>query len=357
MTDRGFSLDDLLNVTHTALRGVEARLVDLVVANLEQKVAGTWTESDDALFAPLTSYVKPAWDLQWAHRAIRMWLVELQPHVVAAEQRLGQRLHKGAPIFNTGLCFFMAGDLARAGQYIAEAGREDERTHGGASRLLLGDGLAEQVLLRPLYGWLAATFGTAYRDATGLELSQDEVRGLVDFLSARNADAVLLIMALHRYVAQVEGPDNAASRLQRVRAFADLLLVFESSLRKWQILPTPPRAELCRRSTELLRPSTPAFDEFNLRLGAYPGVDWEDTAVLDGMVRQEIQRFADVSRRPEKLAVAVFASYRLRNSVMHVLDDQLELFRETTVLEQVVGLALVAIRASRFGAEGGIAGL
>ena len=134
MAERGLSLDELLDLTHTALRGVEAQIVDGVIANLEEKVAGTWTGTDDALFAPLTAFVTPAWKLQWAHRAIRIWLVELVPHVESAERRLGKRIHKGAPLYNTGLCFFVAGDLARAAQYIEAAAEEDKETHGKPSR-------------------------------------------------------------------------------------------------------------------------------------------------------------------------------------------------------------------------------
>lgn len=357
MSDKGISLDSLLGMTHTALRGVEARIVDEVISNLTQKVAGTWQADDDALFGPLSAYVKPAWELQWPWRAIRMWLVELAPHVASAEEQLGERIHKGAPIYNTGLCFFMAGDFARSIQYIAAAAEEDEATHGGKSRLLEGKGIGEEMLLRPLYAWLDSEFGADYAAGTGINLSASEFKDLLDFLARRQPDALLSIMALHRFAKQVEGPNNAASRLQRVRAFADLLLVFESSLRQWQVLPPPPRAELCRRATELLRPCASAFGEFNLRLSAYPRADWEDSTVVDAMVRQEEARFDAASTVAERAAVAVFVSYRLRNSVMHVLDDQLELFEKPELLRKVLGFALVSIRMSRFGADGQLGGL
>ncbi|MBT8470616.1 MAG: hypothetical protein KJN97_17850 [Deltaproteobacteria bacterium] len=214
--------------------------------------------------------------------------------------------------------------------------------------------MGEQVLLGPLYRWLEATFGSSYQEATGRTLVAEEVRQLVRFLGARQSDAVLFLMAINRYAAQVKGHDNTASRLHRVRAFADLLLIFESSLRKWQSLPASPRANLCRRVQELLRPSLVASAELNRRLQQYPGADWEDTLVLDEVVRQELARFSEVSVRAEKAAIAVFTSYRLRNSVMHVVDDQLQLFSAPEILEQVMGLALIAIRASSYGADDAI---
>jgi hypothetical protein len=355
MTNGGVTLETLVAVTNTNLRAIEMQIVEAVAANLERKVAGDWNEGDDALFGPLTAFVVAAWRVQWHRRAIRMWLVELVPIVENAEAQLGARIHKGSPIYNTGLCFFMAGDLARAMQYTAAAAEEDEATHGGCSRLLEGGGLGEQVLLSPLFAWLEAEFGADYAAATGKRFSSDEVKELVGFLSQRQPDAVLFIMALHRYSTQVKGPDNAASRLQRVRAFADLLLVFESSLRQWQSMTG--RAELFRRATDLLGPNPAASAEFSARGGAYRGVDWEKSTVVDAMVRGEEGRFAAARTVAQKAAVAVFVSYRLRNSVMHVLDDQLELFAKPELLKKVLGFALIALRLSRAGAEGQIANL
>ena len=217
--------------------------------------------------------------------------------------------------------------------------------------------MGEQLLLRPLYSWLATKFGGAYCDATGHGLTDGEVRDLVRFLSARESDAVHFLLALHRYAWQAKGPDNAASRLQRVRALADLLLVFESSLRRWQSLASASPSTLFPRIRELLKDSAAGHAELNARLSAYPKANWEDTKVLNRMVKQELARFGSASLKGEKTAVAVFTSYRLRNSLMHVLDDQLVLVRKPEVLEQVLAFALVAIRASRFGAEKSISAL
>ena len=350
---KSVSLDELLKETHESLRRIENLIVESVAANIEQKVSGTWPGTDDALFAPLTAFVKPACDLQWHWRAIRLWLVEIAPLVEDAEGRLGKRFHKGAPIYNTGLSFFMAGDLARAMQYIAAAAEEDTATYGGASKLLEGEGLAETVLLGTHYGWLTAEYGTDYAAATGQPLSEDEIRGLVRFLGQRQADAVLFIAGMHRYSSQVIGPDNVASRLQRVRAFADLLVVFESSLRRWQLI----SGQLHDRSRDLLRPNAVALAEFDNRKNAYAGVPPDVTTNVDAMVRQELARFDAVGQVPEKAAVAVYVSYRLRNSVMHVLDDQLELFEKPELLHRVFGFALVALRLSQCGDERAIAGL
>lgn len=81
MTNEGVSLETLLSVTHTSLRGIEVQIVEEVAANLERKIAGSWADNDDALFGPLTAYVQPAWLLGWPWRAIRMWLARTSHQV------------------------------------------------------------------------------------------------------------------------------------------------------------------------------------------------------------------------------------------------------------------------------------
>ena len=64
----------------------------------------------------------------------------------------GFRIHKGAPYFNVGLCYFLLGDFERAFQYIAEAGVEDEKSGRGPRELVPvgANSLSEQLLIRPL---------------------------------------------------------------------------------------------------------------------------------------------------------------------------------------------------------------
>lgn len=352
-------MDQLLEAPHQALEQVE----DIIVKHVSDQLyilasngkldRKAHSADHDKAFAAFNHFVQPAWLLQLQWRSVRLWLVRLEPLVSSFETRHSCCIHKGAPLFNVGLSFFMAGDLARASQYIAAAAHEYHLTHGSASPILVGGGMGEGILLKPLYVWLEVTFGQDYTAATKRRLSSSEVQLMIQFLAARQPDAVHCIMSLHRYATQIEGPDNTASRLNRVRALADLLLVFESSLRRWQTT----AGELCSRVTALLKPSAVASTQFNSLLSSYSKVDWADPTNLDNMLSAEFARFSTASTPPERAATVAFVAFRLRNSVMHVLDDRLALFASKRDLERAIGFALIGIGLSMAGSEGQIAGL
>jgi hypothetical protein len=345
---------DEVQHAHIHLRGLEAELIELVNSNLDSKAQSRWEDSDDALFGPYTAYMQPAWRSGLPLRPAQLWIDHIKPQVDVLEAEIGL-IHKGSPLYNVGVCFFIAGDYARAVQYIAAAGEEEERrSPGGAKRLLTGVGLmSEQVFLKPLYTPLAAEFGSDYEAATGCSLSPDEVRTLVEFLSERLGDAVLFIAALHRLFSQLEGPENTGSRLERIRALADVLLVFESSLRRWQ---GKCQGNLYRRTQELLRSSTPAFRAFNQRCAQYDQ-NPEDIENLNALINTEHEAFDGATSRSERAAIAAFLTYKVRNSVMHGLEEQLVLFSDRARLLKTFGLALISVRLSRSGAEGTVVNL
>ncbi|HEV3074702.1 MAG TPA: hypothetical protein VHB47_09825 [Thermoanaerobaculia bacterium] len=349
------SIHQLVQVANTYLFGVEAQIREAVLDNLAAKEDGQWSGPDDLLFAAFNEYVRPAWLLGFPLRPVRLWVVDLSPVVVQLESRIGA-IHKGAPLFNVGLCFYAAGDYARGLQYIGAAGDEEERRGlGGAARLLTGEGFSEQVLLKPLYAWLEATFGADYKDATGCSFDGAEFREVVRFLAARLGDATLLLAALRSFVSQVEGPDNHSSRLERVRAFAEALLVYESSLRRWQGATVS--GQLFKRTEALLVPNGTAIATFRTRHLAYSGRDLERASELNRLIGEECAAFMSAGSRAERAAIAAFVCYRLRNSVMHVVDDQLDIFSQPPLLVKVLGFCLISIRLSRFGHDGQMAQL
>ncbi len=347
------SMPELVGHPHRFLEWLEEKVTLAVRTNLEIRVGGLWEGPDDAIFLPFNVFVESAM-LIFPLRAVRTWLVQLAPLVANAEAQVGH-IHKGAPLYNTGLCFFFSGDLPRAMQFIAAAAEEDERRQPGTGRkLLTAQGFSEDLLLRPLYNWLAFNVGSDYQAATGCALTPQEIKDLVDFLGGRVSDALLLLAALHRVVAQVEPPDNASSKLQRVRALADVLVVFESSLRDWQKRNI---GQLHDRSVVLLSPNAAALAAFQAAKARYSGRDWEDAGTVNDMIQEELIQFAAATTAAAKAGIATFIAYRLRNSLLHVLDEDLILYHCRSVLLRLLGMGLISVRLSKFGAQGTIASI
>ena len=342
----------LVNIP-TLLDAWDQDVLAKTMANLQEKEKGTWADqADDVLFWPHTAYVKSAIRSGLSIRAARLWVERIAEEVNNVETRTRKSIHLGAPLFNVGLCYFVAGDYPRAMQYIGEAEKHDN-LHGKPSNLLVGGGLAQNVLLKPLYPWVKATFGNAYKAATGDDLERSDLDGIIQFLQKRRIDAMLFLSVLHRIQSQMVGPENDASRLQCVRGLADLDLVFESSLRK--SLGTG--GNLFALASVLLGANASAIGTFNVRHNRYNKTNKELSTSVNTMVQDELAEFRKSSSLPERCAIAVYVTYRLRNSVQHVLDDNLDVFNSRSLLLETIGLGLAAIRASALGESGQLAAL
>lgn len=327
------------------LHGIEQIIIETVKRNLEQRVNGAWTESDDAIFGVHTGYVAHSIRYHLHLRPALLWIKYLWPLTEAAEQQLGALIHKGAPFYNTGLCFFLAGDALRAAQFLDAAGDEDERRNPGSARhLITGGGMAEQ-LIRPLYNWLINYSNSDYSSVTTRALSDQEIRDIINYLAMKTANAVLLISALQRIVLYDDRPDVYALHLHKVRALSDLILVYESNLRGWQ----QQSGQLARRSSELLRPNQIAFAYFHLIDRSYPAYDWEDPNNINDFIANEIQRFDNAVISAEKAAIAVYTTYRLRNSLMHIIEDRLIIFGDQYKLARLINFAIISITLSKYG--------
>ncbi len=347
----GRSIESLVGEASQYLSQIETEIVNLVQRNLDARASGAWSGNDDALFEPYTAYIIAALRCGFQLRPVFLWINEISPRVSAVENRIGQLIHKGAPLYNTGLCQFLVGDFARAAQYMDAAGEEDERrAPGSARRLITGGGVAENLLM-PVYNWLNQHSGLDYQAATGSNFSDQEFRDLVNYLARRTSDAVLLLSALQRITLVADGPDVFALHFQRVRALADLLLVLESNLRLWQGQASN-LTQLQSRSRELLRTNVQAFTVFNQIDQSYPNFVWEQAANINIFTTNEIRRFDISVQRSEKAAIALYTSYRLRNSLMHIMEEQLDIFNNIQKITRLLNFALISIRLSRFGAEG-----
>ncbi len=157
------TLDQALNPIHTRLDNIERAVASRVTQGLSARQPGASPNDDDSIFAPYAAYVRRACQLLWPLRAPNLWFRDIEPAVNQHESAHGH-IHKGAPLYNTGLCFFVAGDFARASQYIGAAGEEDEQAgRGPAANLLVAKGFSESLLLKPFHAWAQATFGADYQ--------------------------------------------------------------------------------------------------------------------------------------------------------------------------------------------------
>lgn len=350
------SFEEALEAAMQGVAQLERQVLDLVATNLNNLHKNAkldrklfWNDHDQA-FGPLNDSFRPFWLRAMSLRAVDLWF-KVEELVEGVEAKTGQSIHKGAPLYNVGLAFLMAGDFARATQFIAAAGHENELSKGEPALLHTGRGNSEDALLRPLYRWIEATFGADYRAATGRPLDAAEVKTLVvDFLGQRPEEALMIISSLWRFAPPTVGPQNAAAQLQRVRAYGDLLVTYESSLRRWQ---GTGGGELRMRSESLLNASKAAAQAFDSRVKADPRASaFENPAVVNQSVRDALAAFDASSSVAEKLGLATYISYRMRNALMHALDARLEISTDLPLLERTFGLGLASLRASKFGEDG-----
>lgn len=325
-----------------ALLQAEAQMLQGIRANLALRGQAQWPKPDDDLFLAHTEYVVFALQHEIAQRPVTLWLNSIQQEVDATDMVLGSPVHRGAPLYNVGLCYFFLGDYDRSAQYIAQAGEADRRLHGQTSTLPLGHGLSEPIFVDPLDSWLHQEFGRDYQDATGLALTKRELQDLIDFLAVRATDAVVLLAALHRLKSQMEGPDNDASGLHRARALADLLVVLESSLKR--ILSAP--GSLLRQLCNTLTAGTAVGTALGTTCSRHAGENWDLATTVNSMLQTEITKFGIAVTRPERAGIALYVSCRLRNALLHVLDNQLVLYSQplSSDFKKAAAFALVSIR-------------
>jgi hypothetical protein len=348
----GLTIDQVIALENGRLTALEDDVVAQVQANLIQCETGNWIQDDDVIFGPYAGFVRIAQALGTGPRAAPLWEGRIEPLVGPVEQILGRNLHKGAPLFNTGLACFVSGNLDQAAQYIDAAGEEDERRGVGDARdLIRGTGFSEQLLVQPLHTWVNANLAADYQSATGRSLTIGEFKDLLAGLSANPAETILALFALWRLIKQDPGPQTYSAGFHRLRAYADLLVAFESGLRSWQGSVGGQLHKRAEALTDLHAPMRAEFDAIHI---SYNGKDRELTASVNQLIDDEISRFDAAGGTTARIVTAVYASYRMRNSVMHVLDDQLSVFSNRAKLQRLVGFALIALFASWQGRTGNL---
>jgi hypothetical protein len=334
---------------------VERHLKD----NLAQWESGGWTQPDDHLFNGFTSFAYHCVCSLLPHRAINLWGTRLAPAVAAAEAHVKKRIHKGSPLHNTAICFFVAGDFDHAYQFMAAAD-EENRLSGAtaAASLLLGNGLSADLLVRPMAAWLRSACGSDYKAVSGHDLDEAELEQMLRWLSIRMPDALQCVVALHRLVKVQTPPHNEASQHIRVRALAELCIVLESATRRWNVACTE---ELHKQLESVLSANTISLAEFrrlHLAYGtAYPRPTNKSPAAVNWAVKECLTSVDNSMQLSERVGAAMYLAVRLRNSLLHVLEEALDLYVDQARLMRCVGVILGTVRLSQRGAEGTLAAL
>src|SRR5207253_2292298 len=101
---------------------------------LQKRTDPAWAGNDDDIFGSHTAFVKFAVNHSDPLPAIHVWERTIAKAVQQAETQLAAsgstqaRIHKGAPLFNVGVAYYVAGDFERAFGYVAEAGEENNKS-------------------------------------------------------------------------------------------------------------------------------------------------------------------------------------------------------------------------------------
>lgn len=359
------------------LNSLEAQVVRDLKFNLVQRIVGLWHLPDDDLFASHTSYASQCWQIGLPERASRLWEEVLTKEVESAEAVLGRqvppdRIHKGAPLYNAGLGYLLAGNLDRAVALISSAGAEEaKRGTGQGCDLLLGSHeLTEKSVLTPIVGWIISTgWDKDFVAITSRQFDMAELKSLLGWLGQKVENAIQLIACLWRLRLMASYPLNEATRHLRVQGYADLLLIVESSLRTWQTSPTLNGKQLYNRLENMLganQRALTAFKSAEARFAAqFPKdpvtkkdhPDKETAIAVNWVIGDTLSLITNATSPAERAGYACHLAARLRNSLMHVIDGSVDLYGKDVEFNRVAGITLSVIRLSQSGHDGSITGL
>jgi hypothetical protein len=324
--------------------------VDAALEGLQNYTGGGDSVAEDALFqvhTDLTVGVLGAAATR-LNEPVLLWERIIAPATEQAEKRLGKPIHKGAPLYNTGVCLFLLNDFDGAFQYFVDADEENRRLGPGGIELLIGkDALSRRLLIDQLFRGTAGKWADDYRLVNGVSLDAGELVALLDWLGKRASDAFVAIAALHRiFRADSRKKPNRATRLIVVRSLGDLLIVLESAIRRLQGAGVS--GQLGKRMPALV------FSDARI-LNAYKNV-WaakatETAAELNAVVAKATQDFATAKGEAERAGIICYAVYRLRNSLLHVNEESLDLCANLDLGVRMTGWALAACRVARHSEE------
>jgi len=321
---------------------------------------GGGPDAEDDIFSPHTGIVIEV--LQADSNLdvpVKLWKRRIAGLVSEAEKRIGGPIHKGAPYYNNALCLFHLGDFDRAYSYFSKAAAEDTRSRGtDPSRLFTGNHpLSPKVLIEPLFSTLVPHFAANYAAVTGQTLDEAELKRLLSWLSVRLSDAMQVLMALHRIQRTLQEDDDSANRFIRVRAIGELHVAVESALRQHNI----GSDQLFDRLHGALASnpnSLAAFDALHAWfIGTFLPAARETAPALNQLLAEADRRFAATPSAATRAGIAAYAVLRVRNSILHVNEEGLDIFKNRAAALTIVGLALATCRTVQHAEQGTLAAL
>lgn len=328
----------------------------VVLQKLAKYPGGGTLEDEDRLFAEHTWLVEQARDHKIPYSApVDVWNYHLRGAAMMTEFRIGRPIHKGAPLYNCGLCHSLAGDFETAHYYLSEGAREEQRSRGDAESVLLsGDHkLSRQILVEPLVADVFPTWTADYTALTGKVLDAAEFIELLKWMFIQPADAVEVMLALHRLRALNGRENNATTRSQRAGIVRDLHHVVESALRAQGI----GSGELYKRMEAALTidvAAKTAFDALhawrNNPANIVPA-DRDSAQALDLVVGEAFRVFGTAGSWQERAGTAGYTAVRVRNSVAHRNYEQSVVFTDPAKSDRLCAWALASCRTVKHSAE------
>jgi len=188
-------------------------------------------------------------------------------------------------------------------------------------------------------------------------LDEAELAALIKQAARRPTDGLQLLLALHRLRKAQGSVQNDWTRYLRTRSLAELLVALESMLRRIQ---APFQSELQAQFDQLFagRPDYhQPFGTFhaNFLAAFYPpgGPDNRRTpAAVDWSVNEVAARLAITPQRKHKAGLASYAAVRLRNTLLHVLESNLQIYQDEAKCLDMFGICLAVFRVAMDGEDG-----
>lgn len=333
------------NKGHKHFEEIEKDVINSVISNLKLLEQGQWKKSDDELFTPFTMYMMNMREIGMSLRPI-LTLDSLDAQIASTESIIGRTIHKGAYFYNTGLCYFLSFDFTHFLHYLNEAGVEDVKNNGSNKEtIFVNHSLSKQVLIEPWQAWFSNIENDLFKTITKNDLTTDIIIKLVKFLAndPNKLESVLLFYkAIYMISASQVGPDNTASSLDRVRALADLVLVYENTLNNLSSLSSI-KGQLFAKSEEYLKTVSNALKDKFLHLNNHTyakNLTSDLNQRLDNILTTETPALKSKTNRDEIISSTFFISYSLRNNLMHILENSVSVYSDKNLCNDVFAVVL-----------------
>lgn len=336
-----------------------AQAKDKVLSNLRVYPGGGSPDVEDNLFAEHTWLVSRARD-GGIDRSIpiNLWNAHLAQATIRTEARLGQQIHKGAPLYNVGLCHFLNGNFRDAYVFFSAGAEEERRTRGHPPRSLLGGQhlISRRILIAPLINELLPQWAPEYLAITGHILDEVEFLALIDWMFTRAADGIQMLTALHELRALQYAPENEGTRLARLDVVRSLHVAIESALRFHSV----GAREFMDRMETAMTAHPDAVAEFNSLHGWFYGGNPPNVAPPDrrthvGLnlaISEGLSRFAVAPTRQHRAGIIAYLAVKARNASAHGNDHLSNLYMDRLLAYRVAGWALASCRSVRHSVEG-----